>query len=243
MTFKKNLFDRIIRRILFCGSILFLWSCNNDSYVQDFNFQQIVALSEKYGFKAQHGVGEGLIFNSVADYELFLKFLKNQEGGESVVISNLLASQIEAMDINISNSFKIENSNNSTENISGENFKILCIENAHLVNARLPIIYGGVFPSYEAGGALGVNFMLNIQNGSLTNNIINTYGIVPFTGIVGGDVQLQFISGNTYNFFATYQLSYNIVIDDLTFYVTEPRYATIRVDACTGSTTVDIAYA
>ncbi|OYX18460.1 MAG: hypothetical protein B7Z16_08825, partial [Algoriphagus sp. 32-45-6] len=192
----------------------------------------------KHGFQARIGSGEGFDLGGLENYEEFLKFIKNPQENKNLWITKEILSRISE-----GNNFRSESITKSENYASPENLKILCLQNAHLVNARLPIIYGDAFPSYEQGGGLGVNFVLNIQNSVLANSSANTYGWVPFTGVVGYDIQLLSTTGNNYVFFATYQLSYNIVIDGLTFYVTEPRYVTIRVDACTGETSVDVAVA
>jgi hypothetical protein len=217
-------------------TFLSFFSCTEYDSEKNSIIQEVLRTSKEYGFKAEVAQGQGLDIGDLENYKGFLKFIKNPTESENQWVADQIFSNIDKSNFE-KNQFVTE----STENLSPENLKILCLQNSHLVNARLPIIYGGPFPSYENGGGLGVNFQLNIQNASLVSHQAYTYGIVPFTGVVGDDVILQNISGNEYRFFATYALSYNIVVDGITFYVTEPRYVTIRVEACTGAVTVNVA--
>lgn len=225
---------KLILALFFSTSI----SCNDFESQNEVLVNEVLEISKKHGFQARIGSGEGLDIGSLKNYEGFLEFIKNPQEPENLWIAKEILSRISER-YNV-RSKSITKSGNYA---SHENLKILCFQNPHLVNARLPIIYGGVFPSYEEGGGLGVNFVLNIQNSTLANSSANTYAWIPFTGVVGYDIQLKSISGNQYVFFATYQLSYGFVIEGLTFYVTEPRYVSIRVDACTGETSVDVAFA
>jgi hypothetical protein len=235
---KAQLVFRIGKKFILALFLSTSISCNDFESQNEALIIEVLEISKKHGFEAKIGSGEGLDLGSLKNYEGFLKFIKNPQETENLWIAKEILSRISEGSNVLSES--ITKSGNYA---SHENLKILCLQNPHLVNARLPIIYGGVFPSYGEGGGLGVNFVLNIQNSSLANSSANTYGWIPLTGVVGYDIQLKSISGNQYVFFATYQLSYSLVIDGLTFYVTEPRYVSIRVDACTGETSVNVAFA
>jgi hypothetical protein len=235
---KAQLVFRVGKKLILALLLSTSVSCHDFESQNAALVNEVLEISKKHGFQARIGSGEGLDLGSLKNYEGFLEFIKNPQETENLWIAKEILSRISKGSNNRSES--ITKSGNYT---SHENLKTLCLQNPHLVNARLPIIYGGAFPSYEEGGGLGVNFVLNIQNSSLANSSANTYGWIPLTGVVGYDIQLKCISGNQYVFFATYQLSYSLVIDGLTFYVTEPRYVSIRVDACTGETSVNVAFA
>ncbi len=235
---KAQLVFRAVKKLILAFFLSTSISCNDFESQNEALINGVFEISKKHGFQAKIGSGEGLDLGSLKSYEGFLKLIKNPQETENHWIAKEILSRI-SVGSNVRSGSIIKSGNYT----SHENLKILCIQNPHLVNARLPIIYGGAFPSYEDGGGLGVNFVLNIQNSSLANSSANTYGWIPFTGVVGYEIQLKSTSGNQYVFFATYQLSYSLIIDGLTFYVTEPRYVSIRVDACTGETSVDVAFA
>jgi hypothetical protein len=235
---KAQLVFRVGKKLILALFLSTSISCNDFESQNEVLINEVLKISKKHGFQAKIGSGEGLDLGSLKSYEGFLKFIKNPQETENLWIAKEILSRISEV-----SKIRSESITKSGNYASHENLKILCIQNPHLVNARLPIIYGGAFPSYEEGGGLGVNFVLNIQNSALANSSANTYGWIPFTGVVGYAIQLKSTTGNQYVFFATYQLSYSLVIDGLTFYVTEPRYVSIRVDACTGETSVDVAFA
>lgn len=142
----------------------------------------------------------------------------------------------EIFERNSFNEYKVEEKEKKSRiNIIGEkSAKIQCVQNAHLVNARITNM---PFPGLDEG-LNGVNIEMGISNGELNTSSFTMYGFYPFLGVRGGNLNQDIIpnasNGYTYGFQAVYTVSYSLFIDGTEFLTYERVNLLIRIDGCSG---------
>ena len=195
---------------------------------------KVSLLSEKYGFRTERVnsfENADAIHLKFSELESFLKYQKQSKTGISEIDFSEISKVFENNNIPITPLSVVENESESSIN-STSNERILCMQNAHLVTARVPAM---VLPGSDLNG---VDISIGVGNGNLNACTFGMYGFYPFMGVTGGIVNPDNItswsSNNQYAFQIQYTVSFNLFIDGTSFVNYETYYLKVMIDACTG---------